>query len=165
VENRFLLVGPVENPAGIEPDATVLEAMQRIHERRARFASRGDESGTHVRERELWRMIGLEPETNPGYVSLGQGMSALLRSADELRAYVLTDEATFRSLEASLGLRPIAVRGDGLRNVYVVTLLRGRDGRVNRSAEVFFEWLFSGEGRAAIDDFARRSPGFRAVNP
>ncbi len=160
LENRFLLVGPRENPAGIETGMTVLAAMRRVHERRARFVSRGDESGTHTRELELWRILGLDPLANPEYRQLGQGMSALLRSANELRAYALTDEATYARFAGSLDLAPVAMAGDGLRNVYTITLVRRPDGRVNHSAAFFYEWLASPEGIGVIDRFVAEHPGF-----
>jgi tungstate transport system substrate-binding protein len=161
VENRFILVGPRENPARIDAGMTVLEAMRRIHERKARFVSRSDESGTHWRELELWRILGVDPATNPEYRQLGQGMSALLRSANELRAYTLSDDATFARFSSTLKLAPLAVQGEGLRNVYTITLLRGRDGQPARSAVVFYNWLASDAGVQVIERFAVTRGGFR----
>lgn len=161
LENRFLLVGPPENPAGIPRGTSVLEAMRRIHERHARFASRSDESGTHARELELWRILGIDPVSNPEYRRLGQGMSALLRSANELRACALTDEATFAHLAPSLYLVPLATEGDGMRNVYTITLLRGAGGEVNPSAARFYEWLASDAGKGTIVRFTAEHGGFR----
>lgn len=160
LENRFVLVGPPDNPAGVARGSSVLDGMRRIHEVHARFASRGDESGTHSRELELWRLLGVDPSANPEYRSLGQGMSALLRSASELRAYALTDEATFARFAGSVDLVPIASGGDGVRNVYTVTLVRRPGGEVNPSAELFFEWLESAGGKEAIARFLRENPGF-----
>lgn len=161
VENRFILVGPRENPAGVDAGMTVLDAMRRIHERKGRFASRSDESGTHRRELELWRMLGIDPATNPEYRPLGQGMGALLRSANELRAYTLSDDATFGRFASSLNLAPLALRGEGLRNVYTISLLRGRDGQPARSAAVFYDWLASDAGVQVIERFAATRTGFR----
>lgn len=149
-ENRFLLVGPRANPAGIREEMTVLEAMRRIHETGTRFVSRGDESGTHARELELWRMLGIDPRFNREYRTLGQGMSALLRSANELRACALTDEATFQRLAPSLDLVPLARAGEGMRNVYTVALLRGRSGEPSPSAALFYDWLASESGRGIL---------------
>ena len=160
LENRFFLAGPPENPAGIRPGMTVLEAMRRIHDTRTRFVSRGDESGTHARELELWRMLGIDPAANPGYQPLGQGMSALLRSANELRACALVDEATFARLAPSLDLVPLATGGDGMRNVYTVALVRGRGGPPAPSAVLFYEWLASDAGRAALERFGAAHGGF-----
>ncbi len=161
LENRFLLAGPRDNPARIPKGSTVIDGMRRVHETRSRFASRGDESGTHVRELELWRILGIDPAANPEYRSLGQGMSALLRSASELHAYVLTDEATFARMAGSLDLVPLAAGGDGVRNVYTITLVRGPGGKVNPSARLFYEWMESGGGRDAIVKFMAANSGFR----
>ncbi|HSN69225.1 MAG TPA: substrate-binding domain-containing protein [Thermoanaerobaculia bacterium] len=161
VENRFILVGPRENPARIDSDMTVLEALRQIHERRARFVSRSDESGTHRRELELWRILGIDPDSNPEYRPLGQGMSALLRSANELRAYALTDDATFARFASTLNLAPLATKGEGLRNVYTISLLRGRDGQPAPSAVLFYEWLASDAGVQAVARFAATRGGFR----
>lgn len=154
MENRFLLVGPPENPAGVDPSATVVVAMARIHRESARFVSRGDDSGTHMRELELWRMAGVSPAVNPGYESLGQGMSALLRSASELQAYTLTDAATFARMRRAVRLRRIADSGAGLRNVYTISLLTGQSGNVDPAALRFYEWVASDSGRRAIEDFS-----------
>lgn len=163
-ENRFLLVGPPENPARIPRGATVVEAMRLIHDAGARFVSRADESGTHVRELELWRLAERSPRENRGYMELGQGMSALLRSASELGAYTLADEATFARMAPSVRLVPTATHGERLQNVYVVTLVRGRDGEPSPSGIALFEWLGSAAGRRAIESFvASGGSGFAPV--
>jgi tungstate transport system substrate-binding protein len=159
LENRFLLVGP-RGAVGAE-SVTVLDAMRVIHEKRTPFVSRGDASGTHARELELWRLIGVDPAANPRYQSLGQGMAALLRSADELRACTLTDEATYARFRSSIELVPLATEGDGLRNVYRITLVRRERGEVNASASAFYDWLASPSGTRAIEEFLRAHRGFR----
>ncbi|HVR43778.1 MAG TPA: substrate-binding domain-containing protein [Thermoanaerobaculia bacterium] len=161
-ENRFLLVGPPGNPAAVPPEATVLEALRLIHGTEARFASRGDGSGTHVRELELWRLLGIDPSASGGYVRMGQGMSGLLRSADQMEAYALTDEATFARMRGSVRLVPVADRGEGLLNLYVVSLVQGPEGRVSRSAAALFEWLAEGGASSALREFEERGgSGFR----
>ena len=156
LQNRFIVVGPAGDPAAVARSGSVLEAFRRIHRSRARFVSRGDESGTHVRELELWRIAGLDPAENPEYAVLGQGMSALLRSASELRAYALTDDATFARMGENVRLVALAEGGDGTRNVYAVTLVQGRDGRVNPAAETAFRWLTAGGGLRAATAFRIR---------
>lgn len=157
--NSFILVGPPENPAGVPADATVVDALRRIHRAQAIFVSRGDESGTHVREMELWAALELDPETNGGYRRMGQGMSALLRSASELQGYALTDDTTFEAMKPVLRLEEFARGGNGSANVYRVTLLRGREGRVPPEARAFYSWLMSERGQEVIGTFRRESKG------
>src|SRR5687767_8304453 len=104
--NDFIIAGPLKNAAGILETDKPQIAFRKIHQSSSPFASRADESGTHVRELALWRAIGADPATNPNYAPLGQSMSALLRSADQMEAYVLTDGATFELLRDSLELKP-----------------------------------------------------------
>jgi tungstate transport system substrate-binding protein len=157
--NSFILVGPPENPAAVPPGATVVDAMRRVHRSQAIFVSRGDESGTHIREMELWAALELDPETSEGYRRMGQGMSALLRSASELQAYALTDDTTFEAMKLVLRLEEFARGGNESANVYRVTLLRGRAGRASIEARAFYTWLLSQRGEELIKAFRRGSKG------
>lgn len=166
LENRFIIVGPEADPAGVGRASTVADAFQRIHASDAPFASRGDESGTHAREMRFWRDAGIDPRRNPEYRSLGQGMSMLLRSASELGAYALTDDATFASVAGTVRLVPLAEGGEGARNVYSVTLVRGSDGAVDPAAEAAFAWLTSEAGAESVRRFLISGrPAFRPVQP
>jgi tungstate transport system substrate-binding protein len=145
--NRFVVAGPRDDPAGVGGAADVLEAFRRIARSDAKFVSRGDESGTHERERSLWAAAGVTPDPARVIVS-GRGMAQALRHADEARAYVLTDEATFRQLSDNLDLE-IVVAGDPLLvNSYAV-LHRGGQPR----AAAFADWLTGDAGRAALGAF------------
>jgi tungstate transport system substrate-binding protein len=157
--NSFILVGPPENPAGVPSNATVADSMRLVHDAEAIFVSRGDESGTHVREMTLWAGLDLDPERNKGYRRMGQGMSALLRSASELQGYALTDDTTFETMKPVLRLEEFARGGNGSANVYRVTLLRGRAGRASPEARVFYTWLLSERGQELIGAFGRGSKG------
>ncbi|MFN2237758.1 MAG: substrate-binding domain-containing protein [Thermoanaerobaculia bacterium] len=157
--NSFILVGPPGNPAGVLLDATVVDAMRLVHSAEAIFVSRGDESGTHVREMELWAGLDLDPERNEGYRRMGQGMSALLRSASELQGYALTDDTTFEAMKPVLRLEEFAGGGNGSANVYSVTLLRERAGRASPEARAFYDWLLSERGQELIGAFRRGSKG------
>jgi tungstate transport system substrate-binding protein len=98
--NPFILVGPHDDPAGIAEANGAGDAMMRIAEHEAPFVSRGDDSGTHVKELEIWESVNFEPETSAGwYHAAGQGMGETLLTANELIAYVLTDRATFVTIE------------------------------------------------------------------
>lgn len=150
--NDFIIVGPLKNPAAILETDTPQAAFRKIHQTSSPFASRADESGTHVRELTLWRAIGADPGKNPNYAPLGQSMSALLRSADQLEAYVLTDRATFELLRDKLELKPYVERGPDLVNKYAVTLVK-TDAPEREYAAEFARWLLSKEGREAVESF------------
>ena len=147
--NHFLLVGPRSNPAGLVPGLTIEEAMKRVHRAGSVFTSRADESGTHAFELRVWAAVGLDPQQNPGYREMGQSMSALLRSAAELDAYALTDEATF-AMSGRPNLVSMGVRDEGMENTYVVSLVAGAGAAARRT----WDRLFSPEMRAAIDRHA-----------
>lgn len=116
MNNDFFIVGPPADPAGAR-GADVYEALRRIAATRSRFLSRGDDSGTHHRELELWRAAGITP-AGPWYEQVGQGMAATLLVAGEREAYLLTDRATHVSLAGRTGLAVIVAGGDPLYNEY-----------------------------------------------
>src|SRR5690606_33848889 len=91
--NHFVIAGPADDPADVRRAASAADAMRRIAESGTPFISRGDESGTHVRERRLWTAAGVAPAAG-GLLETGQGMGPTLRVASERQAYVLSDEGT-----------------------------------------------------------------------
>jgi tungstate transport system substrate-binding protein len=122
--NDFIIVGPTEDPSGIGHMSDATEAFAAIKVHGARFISRGDESGTHVKEKTLWDAAGLDvPSNDEWYIESGQGMAATLTIAAETGAYTLTDRATWLSVSDPERL-PILVEGDErLFNVYHVVLV------------------------------------------
>jgi tungstate transport system substrate-binding protein len=145
--NRFVVAGPNADPAAVRGAAGVLEAFRRIAHSETKFVSRGDESGTHERERALWEAAGVTPDPARVIVS-GRGMAQALRHADEAEAYVLTDEATFRQLAHSLDLEIVVAGDPRLVNSYAVLHRGGQPG-----ATAFAEWLTGDAGRAALGAF------------
>ncbi len=117
MHNDFLLVGPAEDPAALRGLSDAVAAMRRIGERHVGFVSRGDQSGTHLKELALWRRAGLVP-AGAWYVESGQGMAATLQMADQKRAYT---PGFGRLLRVAPGpgpdrrIRPIAVRAESVR--------------------------------------------------
>ena len=121
MHNDFLFVGPAADPAKLRGGRDAVAALRAIACANAPFVSRGDRSGTHLRELELWRLVGQTPPA-PGawYIESGQGIAATLQMADEKRAYTLTDRSTFLVWQPKLELVPL-VEGDTLLyNVYHV---------------------------------------------
>jgi len=115
--NDFLLLGPAGDPAGIDGLKKAAEALGRIMDKRAPFVSRGDESGTHIKEKSLWAKADRKP-SGGWYIEAGQGMSATLRMADEKNAYVLADRATFIFQRDKLRLKPMVEGDPDLFNPY-----------------------------------------------
>ena len=111
-KNRFLLVGPPEDPAGVRWETNVLNALRKIYLKGALFVSRGDNSGTHKKELELWRAAGLRPQGKPWYLESGSGMGATLVLASEKGAYTLTDLGTFLFMRDRVRLLALFDRDD-----------------------------------------------------
>jgi len=111
-KNRFLLVGPPTDPAGVRWETNVLNAFRKIYLKGALFVSRGDNSGTYVREQSLWKAAGLQPQGKPWYLESGSGMGATLTLASEKGAYTLTDLGTFLFTKTRLKLAALFDRDD-----------------------------------------------------
>ncbi len=155
--NDFLLVGPLDDPATVLSAPSIEAAIQRIVERRARFVSRGDESGTHTRERQLLTLAGVVLPAEQVVVT-GQGMSRTLRIASEIEAYALTDAATFARVGDALRLRPVFQGGPHLLNTYSVIRNASDSHEASRAITThLFQWLTDGGGRQLIAGF-RVSP-------
>ncbi len=152
--NDFVIAGPASDPAGIRGLRDAAEALKRVRAAGARFTSRGDDSGTHKKELQLWAAVGgLQPWR--AYLSTGQGATRTLGVAHELGAYDLVDRATLRQFSRRYPLR-IMVEGDPrLLNEYAVTTLAGSAARrVNQSdGESFAAWLVSRSARALISGY------------
>ncbi len=127
--NDFVLLGPFDDPADVRGEQLAAEALRRIAAAQAPFASRGDDSGTHARELDLWHLAGSNPdETNGWYLSLGQGMGETLQFAQERGVYTISDRGTFLALQENLpdleimvGGQVIEENGDPLlRNAYAL---------------------------------------------
>ncbi len=149
--NDFVIAGPRSDPARIRGMADAAAALKRIRETRARFVSRGDDSGTHKKELQLWQDAGgLKPWD--GYLSAGQGAGRTLMMAHELDAYDLVDRATHKQFAKRHPLA-ILVEGDArLLNEYGVAPIRSTAQRPanERDARRFAEWLTSEPARKLI---------------
>ena len=135
MHNEFLIVGPPGDPDSLRGVTDAAAAFHRMWERHGPFVSRGDESGTHKREKILWKAAGLEPPLHQSwYLQSGQGMGATLHIASERQAYTLTDIATYLTQRKSLEL-DLMVQGDpALYNVYHVMELNPKNGpHINRA--------------------------------
>lgn len=152
--NDFFIAGPPADPARIRGLNDAVDAMRKIYAAKARFVSRGDESGTHVKERELWLAAGLDPKWS-GYLSAGAGMGSVLMMAGELQAYTLCDRATFAVLRARTGLEILSAGDRRLYNEYgVVAVNPVKFPGVNAAAAAeFVSWLTSAEAQGLITGY------------
>ena len=155
--NDFVLVGPKSDPAGIKGMKDVGAALKQIMAKGAPFISRGDRSGTHIAEINLWKASGvdIEKEKGPWYKSIGQGMGAALNTAAASSGYVLSDRGTWISFK-NKGDLAIAVEGDKrLFNQYGVMLVNPeKHPSVKKElGQAFIDWLISPEGQKAIADY------------
>lgn len=117
--NDFVIVGPEEDPAGIKGEREGVKAFKEIAISKSTFISRGDDSGTHRKERELWRVTGVEP-SGRWYIEAGTGMVGTLRIANERRAYTLTDRGTYLAHRKELDLTILVERDEDLYNLYSI---------------------------------------------
>ena len=152
--NDFVIIGPKTDPAGIAGGADTLAAFRRIKNTSAPFVSRGDRSGTHIAEVDLWTMAGIDIANEKGswYRETGQGMGPALNTASSMNAYILSDRATWLAFK-NRGELAILVEGDTrLMNQYGVMLVNPERHAHVKSAEgqAFIDWLVSPEGQAAI---------------
>lgn len=155
--NDFVIVGPPGDPAGIRGIRDAKEAFEKIARTTSLFISRGDRSGTHTKELNLWRETDLSPSL-PWYLEAGRGMGAVLVIADQKRAYTLTDRGTYLAFRQKLDL-PILVEGDpALFNPYhVIAVNPARHPHVDYlHAMLFIAWLTSPEGQKIIANFGRK---------
>lgn len=158
--NDFIVLGPTSDPAGVKGTNDVVSAFKKIYsagvQGKATFISRGDNSGTHLKEKSIWAAASLSPSGN-WYVSAGQGMGETLTMADEKRAYTLSDRGTWLSYKASLNLQ-IVVEGDtSLLNPYAAILVNPEKNPNVRykTALAFVKFLVSQEGQDAIKKFEK----------
>jgi tungstate transport system substrate-binding protein len=149
--NDFVIVGPKADPAGLRGTTSGAAALRQIAERKQRFVSRGDDSGTHQMELALWADAGGLPKW-PGYLPAGRGMGEVLMMASELSAYTLTDRGTYAAMRARLEL-VVLVEGDrALANPYgIIAVNPERHPHVNfKGALALIDWMTSPDGQKRI---------------
>ncbi len=161
--NDFILIGPKSDPAGVKGSKDIVGALKAIRTKSAPFISRGDKSGTHSAELNLWRAAGIDVGgggktsigLGPWYKEIGQGMGAALNTASASNAYVLADRGTWLAFR-NRGELEIVVEGDNkLFNQYGVILVNPEKHPTVKKAEgqAFIDWLVSPEGQKAIADY------------
>ena len=152
--NDFVIVGPKTDPAGIRGQHEPVAALQKIAAAKAPFASRGDDSGTHKLELELWKTANVDPKAASGqwYRETGSGMGATLNTASGLDAYTLTDRASWISFKNKGGLEVLVQDSPRLFNQYGLILVNpAKHPTVKvKDGQAFIDWLLSADGQKAI---------------
>ncbi len=155
MHNDFIIVGPPSDPAGIKGMKSAAEAFKQIAAKGAVFMSRGDNSGTHAKEKDVWKAAGINPEGQKWYQQTGLGMGQTLAVAAEKKTYTLADRGTYLSLKKNLGL-DILVEGDKvLLNIYhVIDVNPTKFPKVNApAAKAFADFMVSKEVQDIIAKF------------
>ena len=154
--NDFVIIGPNSDPAGIAGLTDAAEALKRIAAAGATFVSRGDDSGTHTKERALWEAAGVVPE-GAWYLEAGRGMGEVITMANERQGYTLADRGTFIAFRNKVDLQ-VQTEGDkGLFNPYgVIPVDPKRHPHVKHAlSEKFAAFLTSDEGRELISAYRK----------
>lgn len=162
--NDFVIVGPTSDPAGIRGMKLATEALKRIAERKITFISRGDKSGTHVAEMQLWEKAGIKP-SGPWYVIYEKGAEGnvpTLRYTDGKNAYTVIDRVTYLALKGQMKLAILVEKDEALLNY--MTLIPVNPKKFPKAnyedVMIFVQWLTSSEkGQRIIKDFGKDNYG------
>ena len=155
MHNDFIIVGPPEDSAKIKGIKSASEALKKMAASNALFLSRGDNSGTHAKEKAIWKAAGIDPEKEKWYQQTGLGMGQTLSVTAEKKGYTLADRGTYLALKKNLGL-DILVEGDAiLLNIYhVIEVNPAKWPKVNAAGgKAFADFMVSKETQAIIKTF------------
>ena len=158
--NDFVIIGPEGDPAKVK-GLKAGDALRRIFDTKSPFVSRGDQSGTHVRELATWKRAGVDPKGQPWYRETGQGQGLTMDVASQFQAYAFTDRGTYVTQAKRIGL-PILVENDpALYNVYhVMPVNPSKFAKVNAVAgQAFADWIVSDEGQSVIAQVGKAEYG------
>jgi tungstate transport system substrate-binding protein len=152
MHNDFVILGPPSDPASIKGKGPAIEAFRDIAEQKSLFVSRGDNSGTHIKELSIWEKAGVDPRGMEGYIETGSGMAATLRVADEKEAYTLSDRGTYLNYRSRIELVILYQSDPVLHNPYgIMAVNPERFPHVHyKEAMRFIEWITSSEGQRLI---------------
>jgi len=162
--NDFVIVGPSDDPAGIQGVKSATEALKKISDKKVIFISRGDRSGTHVAEMDLWKATGIKP-SGPWYVVYekgAEGNASTLKYTDQKKAYTVIDRATFLTIQKELKIVILVENDEALLNfISLIPVNPKKFPNVNYDAAMtFVKWLTSPEkGQILIRDFGKDKYG------
>lgn len=155
MHNDFVILGMPDDPAGLRQATSLKQAFTRLYNnQQIVFVSRGDDSGTHKKEQELWKLAGFTPRESQ-YLSVGQGMGATMRIANEKQAYTLSDRGTFLALKKTLDLQIVFEQVPELLNPYhMIVVNPERHPHIKQEeANAFINFLQGPKGQQLIRDF------------
>lgn len=166
MHNAFVVVGPPGDPAHVKGSPTAQDAFAAVARAQAPFVSRGDDSGTNIKELALWKAASVAP-AGAWYVKTGGGMADALHVASQKAAYTLTDDGTYLSQRATLALVPLVEDAKDLRNAYHVIVVKPLAGRVSNQpgAEAFAKFVASPQGQRIIASYGRERFGRPLFTP
>jgi tungstate transport system substrate-binding protein len=161
MHNDFVIVGPESDPASLRSQPTAVDSFKAVFSSASTFVSRGDESGTHVKELAIWKNAGLDPAGQSWYLETGQGQGATLSIASEKQGYALTDRGTFLAYKANIDLNILFENDPILLNVYhVITVNPEKWTQTNlEGAKAFADFITSPEGQEIIRNFGVQQYG------
>ncbi len=164
--NDFVIIGPPDDPARIKGMKKAADALKAIAASRARFVSRGDNSGTHVLEKSLWKLARVDPQGG-WYIEAGQGMGATLGIADDRKAYTLSDRGTFLAFQKRVRLPILVERDRLLLNIYSVMQVNPSNGpKVNAAGgAAFADFMVSADAQKVIKTFGVDTYGQALFEP
>lgn len=152
--NDFVIIGPKDDRAKVRSIKSAASALRAIAQAKANFVSRGDNSGTHLLEKSLWKAAGIEPKGG-WYIETGQGMDATLAVANERSAYTITDRGTYLAYGKRISL-PVLVEADrALLNIYSVMEVNPANGpRINsEGGKAFADFMIAPQTQNVIRTF------------
>jgi len=155
--NNFIVVGPESDPAKIKLSSSILHVFSKLHSSKSKFISRGDDSGTHFKEKYIWELLDLDVLnfSDNWYLESGQGMGATLNIAIGLNAYSLVDEATWLRFSNKANHVSLFKNDDILFNQYgIIRINPSKCPNLNHdSAKIFYDWILSAKGQDVINRF------------
>jgi tungstate transport system substrate-binding protein len=154
--NDFVIIGPESDPAKLKEAKSAVEAFKKIAETQAQFISRGDDSGTHKKEKEIWAEAGITPE-GKWYQEAGQGMGAVLTIANDKQAYTMSDRGTYLAFSDKIDLQVLSEGDPILYNPYgIIAVNPATHPHVNYTkAMALIGWVTSPEGQKIIKEFGK----------
>lgn len=155
--NNFFIVGPKNDPAGIDNEKDAQASLKKIADSKALFISRGDQSGTHKKEFALWQKYNIKPQRQSWYQECGQGMGDTLIMASEQGAYTLVDSGTWYAFEKKVNMKILVQVDKDLFNPYgIIAVNPAKNKNVHKNvATAFIDFLTSNEGQKLIGDYKK----------